>query len=479
MQQLAATPTTLLLPLLLVISGGLQPRSAEAAFETEMQGSWPLQWDFVELPKPQVAQGRVPLLASLGGDRAVLLDGRGDAFLFLKARNGSPAPGGSTEPAPDDIVYVWRKLQAGRGQLPVGVYRAGGGTRESGSPDDAYAISHLAENRAVLRAVESSDMWVFTLTANEGGRSLGETWWYRGSWEKRSPAGGPGASLVGPMTRLRPNAVLLLGGRSAAFGHDPLETWIFEEDASNRSWWTDRTTDVSPPPRYAHALASLGDGRVVMFGGRSGASGTYTMYNDAWIWSNSSGWSPVDSPGATPSARFNPAMALFADGSSVILYGGFTGSDTSRLHPETWFFTASNGTWEPWTENAPAHAVISSSPWAALATVDHGVVLYGARTLCADIEGSVTSVPQTWGFSRTGFLGRDQGWRQYVENYPQARQGLQVVPLISVGFPLFVQGFCRDFLGFQALEGSASGTARRPTIHAAPIRRPCYGVPVG
>jgi len=171
---------------------------------------------------------------------------------------------------------------------------------------------------------------------------VADTWeWDGASWTPRVPTASPPARAGHAMATLGQKVVLFGGttdpleacvGSTTAPQPDLGDTW--EWDGAN---WTKRTPAVSPPPRWGHAMVTLG-GKVVLFGG-AGADGPL---NDTWAW-NGVTWTRLAEASPPPARR---SHALATVNNSIVLFGGRAEGDT-LLH-DTWVFTRNT-----WTQLSP------------------------------------------------------------------------------------------------------------------------------
>ncbi len=107
--------------------------------------------------------------------------------------------------------------------------------------------------------------------------------------------------------------------------------------------WTDVSPGTAPAPRYWHATAYIGDGKMLLFGGTPGG---YTGFNDTWLYDiNSNTWTNKQ-PANPPGARIRMAMAYIGDG-KVLMYGGSPVVTQSGYNPavETWLYNLSTNSW--------------------------------------------------------------------------------------------------------------------------------------
>jgi hypothetical protein len=221
-------------------------------------------------------------------------------------------------------------------------------------PEDDW--SQLAPD-SIPSAREEHDMAylgdgkVLLFGGNDGTKALnGETWMYdrsEANWIQISPTfhadstdSIPSVREAHAMASLGAGQVLLFGGDDGAKAANG-ETWFF--DLSDTTWYqvVPDSGDTTPSARYEHAMASLGDGQVLLFGGNDGAK---ALNGETWLFDISdSSWTPVD-PDTTPIARSGHAMAYLDDG-KVLLFGG--ADDTKALNGETWLFDISDSSWTP------------------------------------------------------------------------------------------------------------------------------------
>jgi|GEM_PF-872111 len=154
-------------------------------------------------------------------------------------------------------------------------------------------------------------------------------------WVLHDPAPKPSARSWHDMASLGGGRVLLFGGDDGAADD---ETWLYHiADTA----WTLVDTASGPSARERHAMASLGSGRVLLFGGTDG-----TADDETWLFDLSdTAWTLLDPP-SEPTARFSHAMASIGDG-RVLLFGGRDGAYDN----ETWLFDLSDTSW---TEQNPA-----------------------------------------------------------------------------------------------------------------------------
>jgi len=185
------------------------------------------------------------------------------------------------------------------------------------------------------------------------------------SWTQLSPSVSPTARWSSAVATRGNGDVVLFGG-TLTFNPSAVvtdETWVW--DGAN---WSQPALSTRPAPRTTATMARDKNGKLVLFGGFILNSGTPVDYGDTWLWDGSS-WSQA-SPLTSPPARSSAAMATDRNG-NVVLYGGY---GASGILSDTWLWDGSN-----WTQLSPA-----SSPGprgaASMARDKNGnLVLFGGR----------------------------------------------------------------------------------------------------
>jgi hypothetical protein len=217
------------------------------------------------------------------------------------------------------------------------------------------------------------------------------------------PGGRTGSSVVYQPNRRR---MLLLGGRArtnGTVGASLGDTWEWDTAAHS---WTNVSPGSSPTARDEHAMAfDVGRSTAVLFGGRD-ANGS--PLGDTWVW-NGSSWSNVTASGG-PSARFGHSMTYDVARGVIVLFGGDNGSQ--KLN-DVWEWDGANRRWNqafPGT-SPPARA------YAAMSSFDAGspgVAVFGG------VGSSLLN--DTW-------IWNGSSWSQATAGAgaPTARQGAEMV----------------------------------------------------
>ncbi len=156
-----------------------------------------------------------------------------------------------------------------------------------------------------------------------------ETWVYDlsdNTWTLKSPALKPVARYYHAMAYIGGDQVLLFGGFDISSYND---TWVY--DLSDNTWML-KSPATKPSARDYHAMASLGGDQVLLFGGNIYPG---VLDDETWVYDLSDNTWALQSPTTKPSARYIHAMACLGGG-QVLLFGGYDGANDD----ETWVYTA-------------------------------------------------------------------------------------------------------------------------------------------
>lgn len=181
-----------------------------------------------------------------------------------------------------------------------------------------------ARRAAAMAAHAAGDDHLLVLFGGDDGTVLfDDTWLWDGSghWAADTTvAAPPSARSHHAMATLGDGRVLLFGGLETLPSDPPYDvvadTWVYDAAAG----WGEVVPDdlVMPRPRYMHQMASLPDGRVLLSGG-IGSDGTYL--GDAWIFDpTTERWSEISNAGAGPVA--GAVLAPAEEGGQPVLFGG-------------------------------------------------------------------------------------------------------------------------------------------------------------
>jgi len=153
-------------------------------------------------------------------------------------------------------------------------------------------------------------------------------------WTQKSSSTKPSAREYHAMSYLGSDKVMLYGGITESGKNS--ETWVYD---LSENTWTQMNQSPNPGIRSHHAMAYLGDDQVLMFGG----SDEYYIYTSScWKYDLSDNtWTELN-PATRPGSRRYHAMAYIGDG-KVLLVGGQL--EESSYTGETWVYETSSSTW--------------------------------------------------------------------------------------------------------------------------------------
>jgi len=272
--------------------------------------------------------------------------------------------------------------------LDIGIW-VGTWTRTKDGPNArrGHAMSPLENGKALMyggRGVNNflNDASIFQLSSLSFNIDDGAAASPVGTWIPAKD--GPSARELHAMAPLEDGRVLLFGGWDATLdGNIFNDCYIFElsspslniddiddgiDDGKNGAGTWTRATK-GPSARRSHAMASLGDGTVLMYGGWDGK----TLLADAWEFELGT-WTKKKPLGK--SAREDQIMTSLGNG-KVLMYGGWDGFTKKN---DAWIFdrAAVQGSYSPWTRTNDGPSIRRSF---ALATLDNGrVMVFGGIT---------------------------------------------------------------------------------------------------
>ena len=275
------------------------------------------------------------------------------------------------------------------------------------------------------------------------GSFLLDTWEWDGTNWQQVASGGPipgrcGAAMVYDSQRQK---CILFGGQGTAnFSNDVWE-W-------NGSSWTQTfagtLTSAAPSPRFFHNMVyDSRQGRVVVFGGTSGAA----TFGDTWSWTPfTATWANLGTTG--PSARASCGMIYDDRIDRTVLYGGENASSTAL--GETWWLEGSTWTLAP-TTNPPAarrRHVMALRPNASKSILFGGQQTGNVLSESWELDTSSIAIVAPITLTSLATTGGPQGLRNHT-----------LTPLPAGGMLLF-GGVTAN--GAQPLTYSLSGTTFQP-----------------
>lgn len=156
------------------------------------------------------------------------------------------------------------------------------------------------------------------------------------NWTLKTPSTMPPALFGHAMANIGGDKVLIFGGIDGN-GNATSQTWIY--DLSDNAW-TLKSPAANPSARAYHAMAYIGDDKVLLFGGNN--ESPFVIYDDTWVYDLSDNTWTLKTPAIKPSGRYLHTMATIA-GDQVLLFSGF--NDFTGGNDQTWVYDLSDNVW--------------------------------------------------------------------------------------------------------------------------------------
>ena len=203
-----------------------------------------------------------------------------------------------------------------------------------------------------------------------------------------APAASPSARYNAAMVDLGDGRLLMFGGRNQG-GARLNATWVYDVEAGT---WSALSPMTPPPIREAHAMAFDGVDTVILFGGNTANGGAGLQ--DTWAFDVVTEEWTMMAPPLLPSPRFAVSMVTVADG-TMVLYGGRT---SFGIHlGDTWAYDVAADTW---TDLAPAGAPTPRSAYTMGFDGLGTITLFGGYD-DDDIDPGIP-IDQTWRYDVAG-----------------------------------------------------------------------------
>src|SRR5688572_31477146 len=97
------------------------------------------------------------------------------------------------------------------------------------------------------------------------------------NWNNQNPTSKPQPLIGHAMAFIGDDKVMVFGGLGVSSISD--ETWVYD---LNDNSWSQKTQSIKPAARFAHATAYLGDDLVLLFGGADESFAP--VFNDTWVY---------------------------------------------------------------------------------------------------------------------------------------------------------------------------------------------------
>ena len=176
--------------------------------------------------------------------------------------------------------------------------------------------------------------------------------------------------------------VILFGGKGTR-SHYFNDIWAYTP--ATNTWARLQPAGILPPGRFGHSMIYDPAARkLLVFGGVLGTTGQPA--NDLWAYSfQANAWTRLHPPGAAPAARVYPSMVYDPVTRQAILFGGWTGTNAFA---DTWTYDPATSTWRKLrTTGSP------QPRWGASMGLDSAT---GTVLLSGGFAGSQGLLADTW-----------------------------------------------------------------------------------
>jgi uncharacterized repeat protein (TIGR01451 family) len=182
--------------------------------------------------------------------------------------------------------------------------------------------------------------------------------------------------------------------------------------------WTQLSPSGGPPtPRYGHtAVLNGASGRMIIFGGIFGTTGTPALGNDVWIFSDArtnggNVWQSLTVSGTKPSARGYHSATYDPTNNRMIVFGGDPNVGNCLVDVnDTWVLTNADGTVGTggWIQLTPSGSPppARSAASAIFDSANNRMMIYGGNKQCG------VTYADFWVLTNANGLGGTPGWTQ-------------------------------------------------------------------
>jgi len=220
------------------------------------------------------------------------------------------------------------------------------------------------------------------------------------TFERIETTGGPGPRARG-MTIYDPDRdqMVIFGGRyrGAPSGLYTVYDEVWALDLETYTWTQIQTVGAGPAPRSnpAGAYNQL-TGEMVVFGGNTSNNGlNFGPLNDVWALNlDSYTWRQINAQGAKPEARLFHSAAVDSESNLLYIYGGGGANAwTGPFLGDLWVMNLETGTWEELHSGgigAPMGRIWSTTAWDK---IGKRLLLFGGHD-----DGMLGNTNDTWSF---------------------------------------------------------------------------------
>ena len=248
----------------------------------------------------------------------------------------------------------------------------------------------------------NSPIWSGSDTEDDLTSTLRQTATIAGKWTNMNPGTRPLSRSFASMSYAGEDRVVLFGGfvysdTGGALGTSD-ETWLYSLSSNT---WQQMNPTTKPSPRTRAALVYLGEGKVLLAGGRLNGDPASSL-NDTWIYDTSDNtWTQISPSTSFPADWINNGASL-GTGVAMILMG--------RAPYGTWVFDSASSQWSNMQPSSPLPAGRSQSAMSNIST-GKGAMFLG---IC-----KVSSCDDTWvyDYSTNAWANKAPSEKPSARNY--------------------------------------------------------------
>ena len=160
-----------------------------------------------------------------------------------------------------------------------------------------------------------------------------------GHWEKLESENSPSSRYNHDLATIGQNKVLMFGGNLGKDHSDLNETWIYDYSENN---WYQIQCDSSPAPRNDHRMIQISEKEVLLYAGNNS---NMSSFNDVWIFNlDSLNWFRIETIN-NPKRRFGHNISKYSE-NEVLVFGGEIPFGIGFIYTnETWIYNIDTREW--------------------------------------------------------------------------------------------------------------------------------------
>jgi hypothetical protein len=186
------------------------------------------------------------------------------------------------------------------------------------------------------------------------------------NWILKNPVNKPLVRTNHSMASVGNDKVLLFGGLPGSIND---ETWVYDRSDNT---WIFMNPSIKPSPRMGHTMANIGGDKVLLFGGTDAGG----LNAETWVYDFSDNiWTLMTPVLKKPSKRTFHAMANIGS-DRVLLFGG---NDQFGFDDETWVYDLSDNKWTEKTTSVKPSSRARHSMAGIHGSIGSKVLLFGGK----------------------------------------------------------------------------------------------------